>query len=273
MRETLLFIAGLSMGAANSVRHRAQGYVNPRPFSPDDISRTIDHAIAVVDRLERDGGLSWEGQRVLEIGPGSDLSTGAVVLSRGAASYCAVDLFDNRDQAHPALYEQLGRTLGTEVAQERLHFRQTSFPELPDVSGKWDVIVSNATLEHIDQVPHLFDTLARLAAPGARMAHHIDAQTHMRGLKEIDPWNILRYPDFIYDRILRFPGAPNRMLSDDYAQAARSAGWAEVAVIGGVKADGRYLADIQLAKRFRDPRSNLRFLTFTLVATLASLPV
>lgn len=265
-REAALFGLGLGLGTANTVRHRLRGYVTPRPFSASDLHRTIAHAIGVVDRLETDGEITWRNKRVLEVGPGSDLATGAVMMQRGASAYCAVDLFDNRDQAGPSLYPELSRTLGSPVDPSALEFRQTAFPDLPDVDGEWDLLVSNATLEHIEKIPALFRRLSELAAPGARMVHHIDAQTHMRWIREADPWNILRYPDSLYDRVLRFPGAPNRLLAGDYTRAAESAGWSAVPV-GDVRADQDYLARTRLAKRFRSAGPDLRLLTFTLVAT------
>lgn len=266
-REATLFGLGLAMGAANTVRHRLRGYVNPRPFAASDVQRTIAHAIGIVDRLEMSGGISWGGKRVLEIGPGSDLATGAVMLHRGASSYCAVDLFDNRSQADPALYPELSRILGTTVDPAALGFCQTDFPELPGLSGEWDVIVSNATLEHIDAVPALFRRLAQLGGSGARMVHHVDAQTHMRWIKDIDPWNILRYPNAVYDRVLRFPGAPNRMLASDYVRAAGSAGWSSAALHEDVCAEEEYLSRTRLARPFRSAGQDLLYLTFTLVAT------
>ena len=269
-REAALFGLGLGMGAANTVRHRVRGYVNPRPFSANDVQRTIAHAVGIVDHLEEHGGISWREKRVLEIGPGSDLATGAVMTQRGATSYCAVDRFDNRGQADPALYPELARVLGTAVDPTILNFCQTDFPALADVTGEWDLIVSNATLEHIDEIPALFRRLAQLAARGASMVHHVDAQTHMRWIRDIDPWNILRYPRAVYDRVLRFPGAPNRLLAGDYVRAAQSAGWLDVAVQGGVRAGDDYLSRARLARPFRSAGPDLSFLTFTLVAGRAN---
>ena len=266
-REAALFGIGLGMGAANTLRHRVRGYVNPRPFSATDVRHTIAHTISVVDRLEEHGSISWPGKRVLEVGPGSDLATGAVMIHRGASSYCAIDLFDNRGQAAPALYPELSRVLGSAIDPAVLSFCRTTFPELPDVRGEWDLIVSNATLEHIEQIPALFRRFAQLAAPGARMVHHVDAQTHMRWVRHVDPWNVLRYPAPLYDRVLRFPGAPNRLLAGDYVRAAHSAGWS-AAVQGDLLADEGYLSGARLARPFRSAGSDLRLLTFTLVASL-----
>jgi len=269
MQNAMLHAAGFAMGTANAVRHRIQGYVSPRPFSPADVDRTIKHTIDVVDRLEAHGGIDWRGQRVLELGPGSDLSTGAVILSRGAAGYHAIDRFDNRYQADRSLYEKLGKALGSVVPEERLTFTQAGFPELRVVGGKYDLIVSNATLEHIAEIPEVFRSLRRLAAPGGRMIHHVDGQTHMRWIKDVDPLNILRYSEFTYNHLLMFPGAPNRLRADDYVDAAHSTGWTGVEVRGDVTANDRYLADARFAKPYRRVE-RLRLLTFTLVAELSA---
>src|SRR5919197_1496041 len=169
-----LHVAGQVMGTANNVRHRYRGYVTQSPSSPPALERTIGHGLAVVDRLQEHAGIDWTGKRVLEVGPGSDLSTGAVMLARGAASYRAVDLFDNTDQADPALYRELGRRLGAPVDVTRLGFTLASFPGLEEVEGAYDLLVSNATLEHVKDVGGLFVSLRRLAAPGARMVHNVD---------------------------------------------------------------------------------------------------
>ena len=69
VREGGLFAAGLALGSANTIRHNRQGDVDPRPFSPDDVGRTIDHAVEIVDLLTECGEIAWPGKRVLEIGP------------------------------------------------------------------------------------------------------------------------------------------------------------------------------------------------------------
>jgi methyltransferase family protein len=263
-RESGLFAAGLVLGAANTVRHNRQGYVDPRPFSPDDVDRTIEHAVEIVDLLTECGKVVWAGKRVLEIGPGSDLTTGAVMLSRGAAAYHAVDLFDNRWQAAQGLYDRLNEKIGASVRPEDLRFTQTAFPALPDLTGTFDLIVSNACLEHVAAVPSLLRRLRDFAVPGCQMVHHIDGQTHMRWFRDHDPLNILRYPDAVYRRLLEFPGAPNRLRASDYRQFALQAGWPGEIVVGRHASEG-YVARTRVARRFRRYH-DLDVLTFTLVA-------
>ena len=126
------------------------------------------------------------------------------------------------------------------------------------------MIVSNATLEHIEDVPGLFRSLRRLAAPQARMVHHVDGQTHMRWIKDLDPLNILRYSDQTYGRLLDFPGAPNRLRADDYVGAARASDWRAASVVPDVCAEAGYLERTRLSRRFRGSQT-LGQLTFTLI--------
>lgn len=259
---------GLALGAANSVRHRLEGYRTPRTFDESDTEAAAEYAQVVVDRIEGLGGIGWGGRRVLEIGPGSDLASGAVMMHRGAASYRAIDAFDNRREVKPELWRRLEESLGAPIDPAALRFTLATFPSLPELDGEYDLIVSNATLEHIPSIGELFKALTGFAAPGCTMVHHVDAQTHMRWIRERDPLNILRYPDPLYDLLLSFPGSPNRLRAGDYRQAATTAGWADARIVPGRMADPGYIREVRprLAKRFRT-RDDLEMLNFTLVAT------
>ena len=266
MKNQLLTGAGLVLGAANTVRHRIQGYVNPRPFSGEDTERAIVHAFGVVHALEGHG-VSWEGQRVLEVGPGSDLATGAIMLDRGAVSYHAVDLFDNRNQAQADLYRTLESRLSSTVDETRLGFTQTSFPALSELDGEFDLIVSNACLEHVADIGGLFTRLRELSAPRATMVHQIDGTAHMRWFRDHDPLNHLRYSERVYRRILDFPGAPNRLRSTQFAQLARSSGWSQVEILADKYAARAYLEDLRVAPPYQR-MPDLDVLEFTLTAAV-----
>jgi SAM-dependent methyltransferase len=239
-----------------------QGYRTPRRFRHDDYDRAFAHAFEVVDRWQERGRIDPTGRRVLEIGPGSDLGTGAVLLGRGAASYTAVDRFDLASSAPPEFYRRFGNVL-----PGALVFVSDRFPHLPRVTGPFDLVVSNATLEHVDDVPALFVRLRELLVVGGRMVHHVDAKTHMRWFERVDPLNIYRYSDSVYRTLLDFPGAPNRLLAGDYLDAATSAGF-RAEIVPGKEAPGSYLAVTRpgLAPRFR-PRDDLSALSFTLICS------
>ena len=193
------------------------------------------------------------------------MATGAIMLHRGAASYHAVDLFDNRHQSSAGIYRALGQRLGGDVAESRLQFTQTRFPDLPELTGQYDTIVSNACLEHVADVKGLFARLRELSAPGAVMAHQIDGQAHMRWFRDHDPLNHLRYPERLYRRVLDFPGAPNRLRGSDFAGYARTTGWSDVAILPDTRAPQCYLQGLRVAPPY-DSAPDLDLLTFTLFA-------
>ncbi len=263
--------SGLLLGMANVVRHRLVGYRRPRQFGAEEIARSVDYVFEVVDRLEALGDVDWSGKRVLEVGPGPDLGTGAIILDRGAASYRAIDAFDLVGMTGSEFYAVLATRLNGPLDKARLSFTQATFPALPEVEGTYDLIISNATLEHINEIPMLFRRLHELIAAGGQMVHHIDAQTHMRWLRERDPLNILRYDERIYRHLLSFPGAPNRMCAEQYADAAKEAGFQAAPIVPGRVAEPRYLDDVRqsLALPFRN-RPDLSLLNFTLLATAAT---
>ncbi|RCG30972.1 class I SAM-dependent methyltransferase [Sphaerisporangium album] len=258
--------AGLAMGLANAVRHRLRGYRTPRPFTTDEVGRSVDYVLGVVDQWVKDGDLDVGGRRVLELGPGPDLGTGAVLLSRGAASYTAADLFPLATGTNPAFYEELGRRLGEPVDTGRIGYHVTKYPAMPGVEGPFDLVLSNAALEHFDDVPGTFARLAELVAPGGVMCHHIDGMVHMRGIRPRDPLNMLRYPGWLY-RLMSFPGIPNRLRAADYLAAAVATGW-DARLVPVLVAPPAYVdwARSGLSRPYRDAE-DLALLTFTLVAT------
>ncbi|MEU9886673.1 methyltransferase domain-containing protein [Sphaerisporangium sp. NPDC051011] len=258
--------AGLAMGMANAVRHRLRGYRTPRPFTTDEVGRSVDYVLGVVDQWLKDGDLDVDGRRILELGPGPDLGTGAVLLSRGAASYAAADRFPLATGTNPAFYEELGRRLGHEVEKDRIGYHVTSFPAMPDVSGPFDLVVSNAALEHFDDVTATFARLAELVVPGGVMCHHIDGMVHMRGIRQRDPLNMLRYPGWLY-RVMSFPGIPNRLRAGDFLAAATATGW-DARLVPVLVARPDYIEWVRpgLSRAYRDAE-DLELLTFTLVAT------
>ncbi|GAA1012025.1 hypothetical protein Aple_014180 [Acrocarpospora pleiomorpha] len=260
----LWWTLGLGLGLANAVRHRGKAYRRPRPYTTEEVGRSVDYVVAVVDRWEEDGVRSWEGLRVLELGPGPDLGTGAVILSRGAASYTAADLFPLAEDAGSRYYDALGERLGVPVDLDRIGYHVTAFPGLPGLDGPYDVVVSSAALEHFEDVPATFARLAELAAPNATMTHHVDGMVHMRGIRPRDPLNLLRYSDWTYRR-MSFPGVPNRLRASDYLAAAEATGWRARIVPGRVATDA-YVERVRpgLARPFRD-RTDLATLTFSVV--------
>jgi hypothetical protein len=252
---------------ANMARHRLLGYRRPRPFSRGDIERTIDYVLGVVQRWQR-SGLEPRGRRILELGPGPDLGTGFVLVSLGAESYTAVDRFPLAANHHADLYAALADRLGVDVGTtlQRIQYLVRAIPMRGELTPGFNAFVSNATLEHLADIPGTFSWMKSLEAPRAIHLHVVDPQTHMRWIRPRDPWNILRYPQWMY-RLMGFPGVPNRMLASDYLAAARRVG-IHLSIVAGDQADEEYLRRVRpfLSGAFRDRSDDdLALLNFTMV--------
>lgn len=268
--QRVLKASALAIGAANALRHAVRGYRTPRPRAAASPAEELAYARGVVERWTGPSGIAFAGARVLEVGPGFSLATGLLALAHGAAAYRAIDRFDVRmDGAHD-VHAQIARALQVPGRERDLAYGLVTFPDLPELpDGAHDAIVSNATFEHVDDVEATFRALRRAAAPGARMAHWIDGRTHTRPFNLRDPLSMYRFAPRTYERVLGFPGAPNRLLADDYVRAARAAGWRDARIVPDLELDAAYVDAVHphLARPYRErPPQAFRPLHYTLVA-------
>ena len=238
--QFFLFIIGLILRIINKIRHSIIGYTSPRPFSSRDIERSVEYTLNVVANWEKalinyiGSKHSLSNKHVLELGPGQDLGTGFVILALGAQSYTAIDKYElvskTPDNFYKVLFEQLKGYPAYKRAQTALgQFQKQGFSDYFSYTcelsfslnslpfRKFDVLVSQAVLEHLDDVRKTFDTLRPILSTNAIMVHEVDLGTHTRWIRALDPLNLLRYSDTIY-KLLKFSGSPNRLRMCDYQE-------------------------------------------------------
>lgn len=265
MVDRAFFLLGLGFLALAKAKHAIRGYATPKPFTDPDgsVRYALSHAERYLDAMAR-VGVSIEGKRILELGPGSDLGIGLSLLHAGAVEYCAVDRYPLAIDTPPSFYERLAAASGVSLGP-------LSDPSLlryevrPDFDlralGPFDVVLSNAAFEHFDDVDGVIRQLADLAVPGALFFAEIDLQTHSRWIRDRDPNNIYRYAEQLY-RVFYFPGQPNRVRPAQYQQAMERAGWRDIRMTPENRFDAHGRS---VHRRFRaDP--HLDWLSFTLVA-------
>jgi SAM-dependent methyltransferase len=266
-------LGGGVLSHLNAASNRRVQYDQPRPWSAAGSEQDIAYALMVADRWRTIGGLDVRGARILELGPGPDLGTGVALLAAGARSYTAADQFSlARQRSHAYERRVAARSGAPEVDLDRIGYVVTDFPQLADLDGPFDLVVSNAHLEHVVDVPGLLFRLSELLAPGGTMCHLVDPQTHMRGVRGEDPWNILRYSDAQWEA-MRFPGSLNRLLVSDFVSYGDAAGFDTVEVTPTVLAQPSYLAWARRGfhRRFRSrDERDLSHLGFVWVAQLAA---
>jgi hypothetical protein len=109
-----------------------------------------------------------------------------------------------------------------------------------------DWIMSQAVLEHIDELGEAYAVMARWLRPGGWMSHSIDFSSH----GSLDQWNgQWACSDFLW-RVLRGPDIwfINRAPLSEHRQLARSVGFSEMLVETERRHDG--IRRSQLARRF-----------------------
>ncbi|MBN1799622.1 MAG: methyltransferase domain-containing protein [Spirochaetales bacterium] len=246
-----LFIIGLMLRIINKIRHSIMGYTSPRPFSSArESERSVKYTLAVVENwrkaLKKYTGIknAFHNKHVLELGPGPDLGTGLVILALGAKSYTAIDRHNLISGAAKSFYKALFDTLRNYPAFKRARTALAQFQEQGSCeyfsyiydrkfslnklcSQKYDVVVSQAVLEHLDNVGNTFEFLSRKLQTAAVMVHEVDLGTHTRWLRTVDPLNLLRYSDTLY-RLLKFSGSPNRLRLADYRRILAESGFAKI---------------------------------------------
>jgi len=273
--EVYLYVLGFAALGANKIRHALQGYKTPRTFSHKDIEKGIEYIFKVVleweeNLVEYTGEQNPFGNKdVLEVGPGPDLGTGVILLAKGARSYTALDrnnlirLTDNSFYTH--LLNQLREFPNYERAKRNICLFLENKPSAltyvwdrkGDLAGlsasSFDLFVSRAMLEHVEDVSGFFRRVKSKLRENASMLHLVDIKTHTRYIKNIDPLNILRYGDVIYN-LLKFNGSPNRLRIMEYLDCLQKCGYEDIRAVKKKVADADYINRIKrnLQKKFEN---------------------
>lgn len=279
------FVGGIGMMGLAWAKHRLHGYTTPTDFAASDKDKSAVHAARIVgewtENLERYCGKSWQGRDVLELGPGGTLGTGVNILIAGASSYQAVDKFALAENFDRSFYEALLAGFGRRdeiltaiEAGDKWPLQYHVDPEFhidrAVAQQQFDLIVSCAAFEHFDDVSDTIARLSKLARPGTIACIQIDFCTHSRWLRDHDPNNIYRYPDWLY-WMLPFPGKPNRVRPDEYSTLFIKEGWEKLEFypMKTTAADYQKRTGHRLTKQYRRPECKMDVLSGALMATKA----
>ncbi len=285
VRNLLFKLAGAIVLFVVWAKHRLRGYRKPNTVADDDRDARLAYVHDVVQSWLRflPSDVTVRGRSVLELGPGSSLATGALLLAHGAKSYTAVDAFrlaDDEDNEfrRDAIASFDGSLVAEEVeaAHGALEGRSPNFQYHVDAGffiprlcagQQFDLIVSCAAFEHFDAIEQTIDELTEVAQSGCVSLHIVDLQTHTNVLRHRDPNNIYRFSDRFYS-LLTFPGQPNRKRPRDYVRAFEKNGWVDIEVIAAKsipEAERRKLTS-GLAQRFDMPEMDMHMLDAVIIS-------
>ena len=188
------------------------------------------------------------GKRVLELGPGDNVGVALRFLAAGAARVVCVDKYAStrdvaqqrqiylalRDSLSPgqrAAFDaaiRLGREV--EILKERLRMIQGRGLEDSAVSlaeePPFHLIVSRAVVEEIYDPGPVFRAADDLLVPGGHVVHKIDLGDYgMFSGAGMHPLTFLTIPEFLYRRMARDSGLPNRKRMSYYRGAVARLGY------------------------------------------------
>ena len=186
-------------------------------------------------------GAYLEGKTVLEYGPGDILGTALLIYAHGASAVHCVDRFSihRMTKVNVQTYHELINSLKDEqLERARTAINKYGVPEsgldaskisyrvtgdgLSGESQKFDLIVSRAVLEHVNNLPATFRDIKRALKPFGTSAHEVDLRSH--GLDRYLPFDFLTWPTLLYGLMYKHKGLPNRVRLPTYRMLARSVG-------------------------------------------------
>lgn len=285
LRDVFYWNLGIVILFLNKIRYTLRGYRTPRPFAVTDVAKVIAYDNEVVDRWQKileEHGVAhpFVDKDVLELGPGADLGNALLLIERGAKSYTAIDANNLITQApqhlYDAFFESMQNPAAAKTALEAfqrgepssirfVHDAAFNFAQLP--SSSIDLVLSNAAFEHFDNVPRVLQHVDRVVRPGGMLCIHVDLQTHTRVIRDRDPLNIYRFPEWLYSK-LHFTGIPNRVRPATYEKTLRVLGWRDIFIMPVTEIPTHDVSKLAsgVHQSFRHEGEGLRTLSFMLFA-------
>jgi len=174
-----------------------------------------------------------EGKRILEYGPGDVLGTALLMYAHGASEVHCLDRFPLQRasaQNHAALGCLLDSLRGQARSRAESTFLKVGDPAsgfdpqkisyllrpsgLSGGEAVYDLSISRAVLEHVDDLDGTFRDIRRSLRPGGLSIHLVDLKSH--GLDRRDPLDFLTWPHPVYRLMFSHKGFPNRWRVDRY---------------------------------------------------------
>jgi SAM-dependent methyltransferase len=290
-RNVFFYSVGLGFLALAKAKNVLRGYSTPKTFDVRDTERAVQYDFQVVDdwlshlRQYASKEPSLTGKSILELGPGSDLGIGLLLLAKGAAKYNACDVNDLAkrvpDEFYEAFFKRVERAEGKAdptALRKALSAARSTSPgalnyvvrddfNLVEAFGPQsvDLVFSQAAFEHFDDIDATVAQLTAVCKPGAVIVAEIDLMTHSRWIRDKDPNNIYRYHELVY-RLFRFRGSPNRVRPYRYRRAFERNGWLDVIITPRMTLGNHQSSAVGMSRPYCDDLNEMGYLTIVLCA-------
>ncbi len=146
-----------------------------------------------------------------------------------------------------------------------IHDPEFMLDGIPDEN--FDIFITQAVIEHFDDVECTFKKIKEKMKPNGILSNLVDAASHTRCIKDIDPCNLLRYSDVIYN-VLKFDGSPNRLRASQYEKIFEKLGYKNTNIESDKIIDSGYVNKLRthISSQFKHDNT-LEMLSFFLLAS------
>jgi SAM-dependent methyltransferase len=205
------------------------------------------------------------------------------LLSKGCLQYNGIDVNDLMNSTPESFYEKFFDHLENTNNNANLNFLKNQFKEMK--TGKpsrlnyvlrrdfdivtalgestVDLVFSQAAFEHFDDIDTTISQLSTVCKPGAILVAEIDLKSHSRWIRDKDPNNIYRYPNWLYNKFW-FRGIPNRVRPFQYKETFERYGWTDISITPLKKIEKHYHCRVH--KNFADKKNQMDHLSIMLCA-------
>ncbi len=189
----------------------------------------------------KDANEYLRGKKILEFGPGNILGVALLMHAYGAERIHCLDRFplQKMTESNLKVYHLIIASLNT----RQRHRANSSFnkygepnsgfnPEkiayfvtpngLIEKKEKYDLIISRAVLEHVNDLEKTFFNIAEALKKEGISVHQVDLKSH--GLDRYKDFDFLTWPSPIYNLMFSHKGFPNRWRIDKYKELVSKTG-------------------------------------------------
>lgn len=207
-----------------------------------DISSSLTYINEVFMDYKYYGRVKQFHGRVAEVGPGDNCGVGLLFLRDGCDSVDLVDRFYSKRNSpqQAAIYRMLtagNPSSGSKSPGDADLYDDDSFAGVKRFYGEkasaelffethkdYDFIVSRAVLEHVYNPALALMRMASALTPEGMMLHKVDLGDHGMFSPQFHELKYYEVPDWLYKRMTKSAGYPNRVLINQYNYIMKQTG-------------------------------------------------
>ncbi len=175
------------------------------------------------------GKFKFNKKTILKIGPGKTLGVAALFVLNGADMVISIDRFNclqKNDKTTVKNICEKNNGSYSEICRKINYIPRVKIEEIGEVfkKGKFDMIISNAVLEHVGDLERAFKSMSQIIKPGGTIVHEVDLACHNR-FAGVHPLAFLTFSNKRWERMGSNLGQPNRFRYSHYLTFLKNSGF------------------------------------------------